>query len=916
MTTALALAFGWQNDLVTMLLPRVLRLIRSPSRTIDRLFGYDVFVAHRRIDAAAYAALLVQRLDREKLSTFIDVREYGPGDELSASTLRHIRKATMLVVLGSPAALEPRNPDWVLGEIDAYMSANAGESLRVLPIDFGGTLAGASERSAIAVRLRDVIRLDQPLAALTKPPSDTVIDAISRQFRNRRRDTVRLRVFQGIAAVLSTLLLASLAASWVANRALENARRNLAANYMTAAKARLDLGFRDEAAALAAESLRHLDQPEARRLITENPPLDLAHVVAADDVSAFATDVDLVRQRWAAAGYQGRVSLLGLGTEPRRDAKVGSVDLFAVAFSPDGERLLVGDDRGQVHVRASSDLGPAPCAEPPRFSDRVSGFAFLPKSAGLLVNAGKSIYAVDLQAGCPVGAPRELYRSDGGIIEFVFDAPRRRIVVAEYDGLAIVSLADGDDSKPAQHIALPTPPGRSERPQPARIAVQPGTGKLCVLTLGGDELVYLDEQFAATGPLGQRPFGTAKVPGGIGLFQFDKRGERVVISGDGVLLVWSVTAGRVQRRLQLPSSSALLRDDTVVSLSDERKSADGVRPVLRRLDIDSPSNAPVSLMGSQVALEPQVRSLESSPRGPSVLAAASDKGVVSFDFASREVSQGARPAGRTEWVARSPDGRRIAVFGQGGEVELWESGRLLRKASFLEQSPTGLYSATWLSDGSALALGGGWTAPLLLPADAARPARPGPTAVKSEIKNLVAGPDGMVLVQADRTWTWDTAKNLMMPVDLVGTDSLALMDVGRWGKDGVAALTRRTLFLWHWRSGGRLEAAASVGIAGDRMVIAADGHRLALFRRDSLAIHDLPSGTLRAVLPFQGDVYSAAFSEDGSMLLGGSRAAPFVLWSLRSLDEPSEQVADTVQRSSGKVNADFSLALPWPATPK
>jgi hypothetical protein len=132
----------------------------------------------------------------------------------------------------------------------------------------------------------------------------------------------------------------------------------------------------------------------------------------------------------------------------------------------------------------------------------------------------------------------------------------------------------------------------------------------------------------------------------------------------------------------------------------------------------------------------------------------------------------------------------------------------------------------------------------------------------------------------------------------------------------VAALTRRTLFLWHWRSGGRLEAAASVGIAGDRMVIAADGHRLALFRRDSLAIHDLPSGTLRAVLPFQGDVYSAAFSEDGSMLLGGSRAAPFVLWSLRSLDEPSEQVADTVQRSSGKVNADFSLALPWPATPK
>ena len=127
----------------------VVRLIGSPSRVIDRLFGYDVFIAHRRVDAAGYAALLVQRLDQEKLSTFIDVREYGPGDELSASTLRHIRKATMLVVLGSPATLEPRTPDWVLGEIDDYWAANSGEALHVLPIDFGGRwpLAAANLRS-------------------------------------------------------------------------------------------------------------------------------------------------------------------------------------------------------------------------------------------------------------------------------------------------------------------------------------------------------------------------------------------------------------------------------------------------------------------------------------------------------------------------------------------------------------------------------------------------------------------------------------------------------------------------------------------------------------------------------------------------------------------------------------------------
>jgi hypothetical protein len=40
----------------------VLHLIGSPSRAIDRLFGYDVFIAHRRVDAAGYAGLLVERL--------------------------------------------------------------------------------------------------------------------------------------------------------------------------------------------------------------------------------------------------------------------------------------------------------------------------------------------------------------------------------------------------------------------------------------------------------------------------------------------------------------------------------------------------------------------------------------------------------------------------------------------------------------------------------------------------------------------------------------------------------------------------------------------------------------------------------------------------------------------------------------
>lgn|GEM_PF-6619249 len=900
----------------------VLRLISSPSGAIDRLFGYDVFVAHRRVDAAAYAALLIQRLDQEKLSTFIDVREYGPGDELSASTLRHIRKATMLVVLGSPATLAPRTPDWVLAEIDAYWAANSGEALHVLPIDFGGTLATGSDQSVVAARLRDVIRLDQPLAALDQTPSSAVIEAITRQFRNRRRATVRLRVFQGIAGVLSALLLASLAAGWLANRALDDARRNLAANYRTAAKDRLDSSFRDEATALAAESLRHVDLADARRLVTENPPLDLSQVIAADGVSGFAADVDLPRHRWAGVGFKGSLSLLGLRGESRSDVRLGKVDLWAVRFTPDGERLLAGDDRGQMYVRAVSDLNRSYCDALPRFDDRISQLEFLPTAQALLVNAGKSLYIVDFKDGCPSGAPRAIYRSPEGIIEFEFDAPRQRIVIAEYNSLAMVTLSEGT-AGPPQHFTLPTPPGRSERPQPKRIAVHSPTGKLCVLPLGGDELVFLDTQFVATTPLAHQPFGAAKAPVRVNAFSFDMNGERLVISdGDGNLVVWSLAQqGHAERRFRVHNSIAthtLLRNDTIVSLGDERAGAAAPRQVLRVVKLDSPSSMPVPLMGSNVGAKPQVRSLETSPAGARILAAASDGRALSFDFASGNVSDVVAGLGvSVEWVARAVDGRRIAFFGDNAEVGLWESGHLLRKASFIEQSATGLYSAAWLDDGSALAVRGGWTAPLLLPADAGQPVLTGPVKVSPEIKGLVAGSNGMVLVHsgAGATWTWDTAKNLMLRVDLVGTDSLALMDVGRWGRDGVAALTRKSLFLWHWRTGGRLERAAEVPIRGDQMVVSADGRRIAVFQRNQLAVYDLPSGALRAILPFPGDVYTAAFSEDASMLLGGSRDAPFVLWSLRSLDAPPLNVATVIQRASGQVNADFTLALPLPASP-
>src|ERR1700720_501349 len=48
-------------------------------RWIDAWWGYDVFIAHRRADAADYAGALHSRLAAEKISGFIDRVVYGPG---------------------------------------------------------------------------------------------------------------------------------------------------------------------------------------------------------------------------------------------------------------------------------------------------------------------------------------------------------------------------------------------------------------------------------------------------------------------------------------------------------------------------------------------------------------------------------------------------------------------------------------------------------------------------------------------------------------------------------------------------------------------------------------------------------------------------------------------------------------------
>lgn len=223
-----------------------LKTLRLAIQTwVDALWGYDVFIAHRRADAADYAQSLFTRLRGAGIAGFIDRVVYGPGDSLLISTRRHARKSTLLLVVGSPGLLPVRAPiDWVAEEITAYLDSHAHDP-KVLLVTFGAPILEALHNPPPALgflhRLQHFYRIAESLEALDQTPSDDVVRAILWQLRARRRDRTRLRFFRGIAGCLTLLLiaLAVILSAEIQQRARAEQHLELATSQVVAADARL-----------------------------------------------------------------------------------------------------------------------------------------------------------------------------------------------------------------------------------------------------------------------------------------------------------------------------------------------------------------------------------------------------------------------------------------------------------------------------------------------------------------------------------------------------------------------------------------------------------------------------------------------------------------------------------------------------
>ena len=219
-----------------------LRHLSRPFEFLARyFFGTDVFISYGRADAFDYAGALAARLAGRGISVFLDQIGTDPGEDVPPSVLRGARRAAVLVVLGSPAALASRA---VAQEVNAFRKGRP-----LVPLSFGPAAARWPEWGKRVWGLP--VGQEEEGALRRGEPSDGVVERVALsvgRWRQQRRISVAamsaVAVVIGAATVLVVLqnrLANTVAEARTANTRLDTASEELQKREKALVQAAADL---------------------------------------------------------------------------------------------------------------------------------------------------------------------------------------------------------------------------------------------------------------------------------------------------------------------------------------------------------------------------------------------------------------------------------------------------------------------------------------------------------------------------------------------------------------------------------------------------------------------------------------------------------------------------------------------------
>lgn len=863
------------------------KLTAMMARLVDRLYGHDVFVAHRRVDGAGYAEALVERLDRERLASFIDKREYGPGDELSHATLRNIRKSTMLVIVGSPAIQENRDPDWLLREINTYLAEHAESARRILPISFGDSLLAPPGRSAIVDRLRDTLRLDQPLEGLRLPPSEAVIAAITQQFRKRTRDSLRLFAFQAAASVMIMLTAAAVASAWFANLNATHANAEL----------RRALASRLVAEGQAGVGSRSGEDEE--RLIQQ--------LLAADSIAPGA-----VSQGGLLSAVIGRSSLHKI--IPVRVGAEGPL-----TFAAGGQRLLLLDS-GKLRVwNAESGQEIAHVDDAQQVT--IGSYAVSPDQTQVVTSGGSVIQRRDALSGAPSGEPMVDATGEAGRLAYALDG-RRILSVSKKSILTLWEAKTGV-------LVRTLPPAHSANSKILSLRVsRDGSAAasagddhlICFWNLELEKLVAKirlpsllrssEIRAFALSPLGSHVAGavddkvwlwdvrTAKVKVLNLTFVGQQFVQSVAFSPDGSLLAAAASDGRIitwdsasgtQIGSPIFAHGGFGAITVLFSPDGKRIYSSGTDGPLRVWDTNARAPAGPALEGHRDA----VRRLALDPTGRRIASLSDDATLRIWTVEPGSVAR--RLDGHTDRVtsfALSHDGTRLLSTGKDGQVLLWDTSeaKLISKLAQTGRQGTHVVAMAPSADRGAHGTNADPKRALLI-WDLASHAE---IAAFSQddlgrVSTLAFSHGGRVLAVGNHRGLLALVDasdgRLLLPPFVAHERQVSALAFGPDDKTLVSASEDGTLRIWNVPTGKlRCDAPMRHEKRIVSLAISPDGRRIVSGGDDKIPrVWDLRTGTLLGQLDgHRGAVDSIEFSPDGSRLVTASNAGTLHLWDARS----------------------------------